>query len=458
MVFSSLTFLCLFLPIFLVVYYALPKFRTAALVIFSVVFYAFGEPVWVVVLLFSGAIDYLHGLIIEKYPNSWQRKAALVSSLVVNLGLLATFKYAGFIIGSVNSLLGTAIPDPGLALPLGISFYSFQTLSYTIDVYRGEVRAQRSFLSFMSYVTMFPQLVAGPIVRYADIEEQLDRRRRITAEGFSAGITRFACGLGKKVLLANAAGDAVSTLLSRDAPLTVLGAWLGILFFAFQIYFDFSGYSDMAIGLGKMIGFEFKENFRYPYTASSITDFWRRWHISLSSFFRDYVYIPLGGSRRRIARNILIVWLLTGLWHGASWNFILWGAYYGLVLLIEKFVLHKNVLRHLPRILRHVYSMFLILVGWSIFYFTDMPELGRFLSAAFGGAPTSDFRVISVFYSNIFLLIVLMIASTPLPSRIWARLRARLPAAEPVGNMAVMALCFVSLVGRSYNPFLYFRF
>ncbi|MDR1299711.1 MAG: MBOAT family protein [Oscillospiraceae bacterium] len=457
MVFSSLTFLCLFLPIFLVAYYMLPKFRTATLVIFSVVFYAFGEPVWVAALLFSGSIDYFHGLIIAKYPNSWQRRAALVSSLVLNLGLLATFKYAGFIVGSLNSLLGAAIPAPGLALPLGISFYTFQTLSYTVDVYRGEVRAQRSFMAFMSYVTMFPQLVAGPIVRYADIESRL-ARRRIDADGFSAGITRFACGLGKKVLLANAAGDAASTLLSRDAPLTVLGAWLGILFFAFQIYFDFSGYSDMAIGLGKMIGFEFKENFQYPYAASSITDFWRRWHISLSTFFRDYVYIPLGGSRRLIARNILVVWLLTGLWHGASWNFILWGAYYGAVLLLEKFVLHKNVLRRLPHILRHIYTMFLILIGWSIFYFTDLPELGRFLSAAFGGAPAGDFRVESVFYSNIFLLAALAIASTPLPSRIWARFRARLPAAEPLGNMAVMALCFISLVGRSYNPFLYFRF
>ncbi|MDR2421519.1 MAG: MBOAT family protein [Oscillospiraceae bacterium] len=455
MVFSSLPFLCLFLPAFLILYCALPRLRAATLLAFSLLFYAFGEPVWVLALLFSGAADYFHGLIIEKYRDTRLRKAMLISSLVINLGLLASFKYSGFAAENINALFGTSLPAPRFSLPLGISFYTFQTLSYTIDVYRGEVKAQRSFIAFLSYVTMFPQLVAGPIVRYADIEERLTRIK-LTPEGFSRGVTRFATGLGKKVLLANPAGEAADMLFA-GSQMTFAGSWLGIVFFAFQIYFDFSGYSDMAIGLGEMIGFEFKENFRYPYTAVSVTDFWRRWHISLSSFFRDYVYIPLGGNRRHAAANLAAVWFLTGLWHGASWNFVIWGMYYGVLISAEKFLL-KNVLSRAPRVLRHTYSMLAVLIGWAIFYFTDLPKLGAFFSAAFGGARLYDFRAESVFFSNIFLLAALAISSTPYPARLASKLRGKLPAAEPIRNAALMLLCFTMLVGQSYNPFLYFRF
>ncbi|MDR0445835.1 MAG: MBOAT family protein [Oscillospiraceae bacterium] len=455
MVFSSLTFLCLFLPAFLLAYLAIPKLRTVTLVVFSLLFYAFGEPVWVLALLFSSVVDYVNGLIIEKFPSPRVKKLALASSLIINLGMLASFKYSGFVIENINALFGLSIAAPGFSLPLGISFYTFQTLSYTIDVYRGEIKPQRSFLAFLSYVTMFPQLVAGPIVRYADIEQALTRRR-VTLEGFSRGAARFAVGLGKKVLLANPAGEAASVLFA-GSRMTVLGSWLGIVFFAFQIYFDFSGYSDMAIGLGGMIGFDFKENFRYPYTADSVADFWRRWHISLTTFFRDYVYIPLGGNRRRQALNLVIVWLLTGLWHGASWNFIIWGGYYCVVLLAEKFLL-KSILSRVPGVLRRACSLFMVLIGWAIFYFTDISRLGGFFISAFGGARLYDFRVTSVFFTNIFLLAVLIIASTPLPSRLAARLRARFPVAEPIGIALLMISCFTMLVGQTYNPFLYFRF
>ena len=443
------------MPVFLAAYYALPRWRNVTLVAFSLIFYAFGEPVWVLALLFSGGIDYVHGRIIEKYFGKWQAKAALLSSLILNLGLLCVFKYSGFFIENLNALTGLTLDVPLISLPLGISFYTFQTLSYTIDMYRGEVRCQKSFTAFMAYVSMFPQLVAGPIVRYADIENDLYERKPTVAD-FSAGISRFAVGLGKKVLLANAAGRAVDTLFFGNIRFTVLGSWLGVVFFAFQIYFDFSGYSDMAIGLGRMIGFKFKENFDYPYTAATITDFWRRWHISLSTFFRDYVYIPLGGNRKRQVPNLLIVWFLTGLWHGASWNFILWGLYYALLLIIEK--LFVNRIKGRARALCRIYTLPAVLVGWAMFYFTDTSQLLGWFNAAFGGAPVYDFRVQSVFFTNIFLLAVLIIASTKLPARLAERVIRKLPALEPLGNTAIMMLSFIMLVGQTYNPFLYFRF
>ena len=453
--FSSLSFLCVFLPIFLVAYYAFPRWRNVTLMMFSLVFYAFGEPVWVLALLFSGSVDYVHGRIIEKHFGKWQAKAALLSSLILNLGLLFVFKYSGFFIENLNALTGLAIDVPQVSLPLGISFYTFQTLSYTIDMYRGEVRCQRSLWAFMAYVSMFPQLVAGPIVRYSDIEKDLIERKPALAD-FSAGITRFAVGLGKKVLLANAAGRAVDTLFFGNISFTVLGSWLGVLFFAFQIYFDFSGYSDMAIGLGRMIGFKFKENFNYPYAAATITDFWRRWHISLSTFFRDYVYIPLGGNRKRQVLNLLIVWFITGLWHGASWNFILWGLYYALLLIVEKYIVNR--IKGRARALCRVYTLPAVLVGWALFYFTDTSELLGWFSAAVGGAPLYDFRVQSVFFTNIFLLSVLIIASTKLPACIAERVTRKLPLLEPIGNTALFALSYIMLVGQTYNPFLYFRF
>lgn len=455
MVFSSLTFLCIFLPACLAVYYAVPKWRNITLVVFSLIFYAFGEPIWIIALLFSGMADYVHGRIIGKYIGAWQAKAALISSLVVNLALLGVFKYSGFFTENLNALTGLDFAVPQLALPLGISFYTFQKLSYTIDLYRGEVKCQRSVVAFMMYVSMFPQLVAGPIIRYADVQDAL-ADRKTTLDSFSSGITRFAVGLGKKVLLANAAGRAVDLLFFGNAAFTVLGSWLGIIFFTFQIYFDFSGYSDMAIGLGRMFGFDFKENFNYPYIAGTVTDFWRRWHISLSSFFRDYVYIPLGGNKKRQLFNLLIVWFLTGLWHGASWNFIIWGMYYGLLLIIEKFVL-QNLLKRIG-IFRHVYSLLIIIIGWAIFYFTDISQLGRWFTSAAGGARLMDYRVVSVFYTNIFLLAVMAVACTPLPSIIMGRIRLKFSAIEPVANAILIIICFIVLVGQTYSPFLYFKF
>ena len=455
MVFSSLTFLCLFLPACLAVYYAAPRWRNTTLVVSSLIFYAFGEPVWIIALLFSGVADYALGRIIEKYYGARQAKAALVASIALNLALLGTFKYTGFLVENLNALTGLSLAVPKLALPLGISFYTFQKLSYTIDLYRGEVKCQRSIVAFMMYVTMFPQLVAGPIIRYADVQDAL-QDRKITVAGFSSGITRFAVGLGKKVLLANAAGRAVDILFFGNAAFTVLGSWLGILFFTFQIYFDFSGYSDMAIGLGRMFGFDFKENFNYPYIAGTVTDFWRRWHISLSSFFRDYVYIPLGGNRKRQLRNLLIVWFLTGLWHGASWNFIIWGMYYGVLLIIEKFAL-QNILKRIG-FLRHIYSLIAIVTGWAIFYFTDIAQLGKWFTAATGGAPLMDYRVVSAFYTNIFLIAIAIIACTPLPSIIMERIRRKFAVLEPVGNAVLLIICFIALVGQTYNPFLYFKF
>ena len=323
MVFSSLLFLCIFLPVVLLLYFwnSNITYRNTVMVIASLIFYAWGEPVWVIALLFSAAIDYVNGLIIHKYFGKWQAKLALIASLVLNLGILATFKYSSWIVSSINGAFGINIPYYDFALPLGISFYTFQTLSYTIDMYRGEIEVQKNPLSFLCYVSMFPQLVAGPIVRYIDIEKQINNRH-ITLRGFEYGILRFAQGMVKKVVFANGVGAIATALLESNPASSVLSAWVGIIAYTFQIYFDFSGYSDMAIGMGRMFGFNFLENFNYPYISKNVTDFWRRWHISLSTFFRDYVYIPLGGNRKHQVFNIFFVWMLTGLWHGASWNFV----------------------------------------------------------------------------------------------------------------------------------------
>ena len=338
MVFSNLIFLCLFLPANILLYYLTrnPAWRNGVLIFFSLFFYAWGEPVWVTLLIFSATIDYFHGKICEKYTGRWQAKAALISSLVLNLGLLGVFKYSGMAVESLNALTGLSLPVPAFSLPIGISFYTFQTISYVVDVYRGQVRAQKSYWRFFMYVSMYPQLVAGPIVRYTDVAEQIDSRHT-TREDFVKGISRFCAGLGKKVLIANLAGDFASQYLDGDlTSLTTAGAWFGILMFTLQIYFDFSGYSDMAIGLARLFGFHYMENFNYPYISQSVSEFWRRWHISLGSFFRDYVYIPLGGNRSHTFRNLLIVWFLTGLWHGASWNFIVWGLLNGIVIIISQ--------------------------------------------------------------------------------------------------------------------------
>ena len=435
-------------------------YKNTVLVISSLIFYAWGEPVWVVLLIFSALVDYVNGLIIDKYYARAAAKAALISSLVINLGLLCLFKYSSFFTENINALLHVSIPAPKVTLPIGISFYTFQTLSYTIDMYRGRVRVQKSFLNFLAYVSLFPQLVAGPIVRYSTIGGQLSDRR-VTSDGFAYGVTRFTAGLCKEVILANSAGSAASMLLG-STRLTVMSAWLGIIMYTFQIYFDFSGYSDMAIGMGKMLGFDFDENFRYPYISRSITEFWRRWHISLSSFFRDYVYIPLGGNRYRAVRNILIVWLLTGLWHGASWNFILWGLFYALLLLMEKFFF-KGALRKIPPPFCHIYTLFFVVLGWALFYFTDINALWLFLKSAFGaGAALYDLTAVSALCTNLWLIILCAVASTPVPSIIYNHLCKRsgvfASVSQPILVIAGLGICFILLVGQTYNPFLYFRF
>ena len=474
MVFSSLYFLYAFLPLCLIVYFLCPNLRwkNLALTVFSLFFYAWGEPVWVVLLIFSALVDFCNGKIIGRYRGQWPAKFALISSLVINLGLLCIFKYAGFLVGNLNALLGTNIAAPSVSMPIGISFYTFQTLSYTIDVYRDQVKVQHRFLDFLLFVALFPQLIAGPILRYSDLAEQLSRRKT-TLRGAFYGMARFCGGLGKKVLIANYVGAVATNLLGGSmSTLTTGDAWLGMIMYSFQIYFDFSGYSDMAIGLGRIFGFQYPENFNLPYLSGSITEFWRRWHISLSSFFRDYVYIPLGGNRRHQMRNLFLTWFLTGFWHGASWNFIFWGLYYWLLLLVEKFV---PAVQRIPKALRHVLTLILVVFGWTLFYFTDLGRLGICLKAmlGFSGHGFASVSTKTYFINNLPLLLLAALGCTGIPRtlhRIFARLcgsgrSSRYPRRERLyaGVMfvlcfAVLLLCTASLVGSSYNPFLYFRF
>lgn len=463
LVFSSLVFLGVFFPAVLLLYNISRNvtYRNVILVITSIVFYAWGEPSLVVMLAVSICVNYALGLLIDRFYGRSGGRAAFIAAVAVNLGLLAVFKYTGFFVENLNSLLPFKIPEPKISLPLGISFYTFQTLSYIIDLYKGRVRVQKSFIKFAAYVSMFPQLVAGPIVRYSDIAEQLDERT-VTAQKFADGVKRFAVGLCKKVILANNAGNVASMLLDSRHMATG-SAWLGILMYTFQIYFDFSSYSDMAIGLGKMFGFDFMENFNYPYISKNITEFWRRWHISLSRFFRDYVYIPLGGNRFRPIRNLFTVWFLTGMWHGASWNFIFWGLFYGVVLFLEK-TSFKRWMQKIPRPLCYIYTMLVVMLGWALFYYTDMSSLVFWLKSAFGrdGALLYDLNTVSAFCSNLWLIVICVVGATPLPKRLFNGLCSRSGAfaavAEPLCVIAAIAVCFILLVGSTYNPFLYFRF
>ncbi|MBS7525916.1 MBOAT family protein [Fusibacter paucivorans] len=466
MVFSSLTFLYLFLPINLVLYFSTKReqVRNGILILFSLMFYAYGEPVWVTLLIFSATVDFWHGKIIERYRGSIQSKLALISSLVVNLSLLGFFKYWHFFTENFYALSGILLPTHHYALPIGISFYTFQTLSYTIDVYRGEVKAQRSYLKFLLFVSLFHQLVAGPIVRYKDIAAEIEHRK-VTLAKFSYGVNRFALGLAKKVLIANTAGAVASQVLDiRQTSPTVIGMWFGIAMFAFQIYFDFSGYSDMAIGLGRMFGFTYKENFNYPYMATSATDFWRRWHISLGSFFRDYVYIPLGGKRRFQLRNIFIVWFLTGLWHGASWNFIVWGLFYGILIYMEKLIGAARLAK-IPSWLRHGYLLIAMLIGWVFFYYESLPDAIYVISTMFGmqGLPVIQTEIALLMRQNWRFFILAVIACTPIFKVGYIKVKAALKTQQGdlldalmVGGTLLLATAF--LVGSSYNPFLYFRF
>ena len=461
MVFSSLLFLFLFLPAVLTLYYCSPRrIRNLILFVTSLFFYAWGEPVYIVIMLVSTLTDYFFGLLLDKPSlSAAKRKGVVALSVVVNLTLLSYFKYADFLIGNINALFGTDIPLTDLPLPIGISFYTFQSMSYIIDVYRGTAKAQRNWIDFGAYVSLFPQLVAGPIVKYSTIAEQLNHRTESTRL-FAEGIRRFTIGLAKKVLLANNIGLLWTTISSaQPESLPMFTAWLGIIAFAFQIYFDFSGYSDMAIGLGLMFGFRFNENFNKPYTSQSITEFWRRWHISLGSWFREYVYIPLGGNRHGLlkqARNILIVWLLTGLWHGASWNFILWGLYFGVILMIEKWWGLK-LLAALPRWVRHVYAIILILIGWVLFAFETPALISSYLSAmaGFNDQPLWNAETGYFFYTNAVLLVVLVIAS--LPKKQWTRAN-ELSLLHLVWYGFLFFLAVAYLVDATFNPFLYFRF
>lgn len=462
--FSSLPFLFGFLPLTLALYFAAPpRWRNLVLLLTSLVFYGWGEPIYLGIMVLSILIDYTHGLLVERYRSRDKLARWFVAeSVILNLGLLGFFKYWDFFAENLSRLPGITLPALGLPLPIGISFFTFQTMSYTVDVYRQDAPAQRDIVAFGAYVTMFPQLVAGPIVRYREVAAELKERVNTTAD-FAAGAGRFTVGLAKKVLLANSIGALWDAELAAQSAgmLTALGGWLGIAAYGFQIYFDFSGYSDMAIGMGRMLGFHFPENFARPYTAASVTEFWRRWHISLTTWFREYLYIPLGGSRRgtaRTVRNIFIVWLCTGFWHGASWNFILWGLHFFLWLMLEKYLL-KDFLQRLPRWLRHAYTLLVVFAGWGIFAMEDLSVCGGYFRVCFGGGAL--WSAVDGYYLRTYavLLVLLTVGSANTVKAVWERLpeRAR-EALAPVLMLAGLVLCTAYLVDGSYNPFLYFRF
>lgn len=466
MVFSSTIFLCVYLPLVLLGYYICPKKgRNLFLLIASLVFYAWGEPKYVFLMIFSILVNYIFGRLMDKHRENKKRlKLMLVLSVVIDIGLLSVFKYTDFIITNVNAIFGANFDLLNIALPIGISFYTFQAMSYTIDVYRNDVRVQKNLIDFGMYITMFPQLIAGPIVRYADVQDQLAERSVTTAD-FSEGVMRFVVGLGKKVLLANQMGAVWSEIYALGGDVSALMAWTGAIAYTFQIYFDFSGYSDMAIGLGRMFGFKFPENFRYPYQSVSITDFWRRWHITLSTWFKEYLYIPLGGNRRGLARqalNLLIVWSLTGFWHGAGWNFVMWGLYYFVILFIEKLFLLK-ALDKLPKFFRHVYALLLIVIGWVIFASDDVSVLLPYLGSMFGTNGAIGGMDVYTLLTKAVLLIICCIASTELPKKLFLSAAGAMNekaafTLKSVLTIALLALSMILLIGDSYNPFLYFRF
>ena len=466
MVFSSTIFLCVYLPLVLLGYYICPKKgKNLFLLIVSLIFYAWGEPKYVFLMIFSILVNYVFGLLMDKHRENKKRlKLLLVISVIIDLGLLSVFKYTDFIITNINSVFGAGFDLLNIALPIGISFYTFQAMSYTIDVYRDDVRVQRNLIDFGMYITMFPQLIAGPIVRYSDVQDQLAERNVTTAD-FSEGIMRFVVGLGKKVLLANQMGAVWTQIYALGGDISALMAWTGAAAYTFQIYFDFSGYSDMAIGLGRMFGFKFPENFRYPYESVSITDFWRRWHITLSTWFKEYLYIPLGGNRRGLARqalNLLIVWTLTGFWHGAGWNFVMWGLYYFAILFIEKLFLLK-ALDKLPRLLRHAYALLLIVIGWVIFASDDVSVMLPYLGSMFGANGALGGMDVYTLLTRAALMVICCVASTELPKRLFVTAAGKMNekaafTVKSVLTLTLLALSVVFLIGDSYNPFLYFRF
>lgn len=464
MVFSSLVFMFAYLPITLLAYYLVPRQgRNIFLFIVNLIFYGWGEPKLVLLMVFNIFFNYIGGWLVDKYrADAKKKKLFLILTCVLDIGILAVFKYTGMITETLNMLPFLNIPELQISLPIGISFYTFQTMSYVIDVYRDDAPVSKNFINFGTYVALFPQLIAGPIVRYRDVAEQLVNRRE-TLEMFTRGVKLFMVGLAKKVIIANTMGTLTTNIFATTDENGVVGTWVGMIAYTFQIYFDFSGYSDMACGLGNMMGFEFLKNFNYPYIAKSITDFWRRWHISLSTWFKEYVYIPLGGNRKGVKRqilNLLIVWGLTGLWHGAAYNFVLWGLYYGLLLILEKFVL-KKFLDRLPSFVQHIYTLFIIIIGWGLFYFTDVGQLGEFMVDLFNfGNGICGNQAFNLIMNNLPMLIIAAVASTPLATTLYTRFEhARfmwIP--ETLYCMGVLAVSTASLVNQSYNPFLYFRF
>lgn len=461
MVFSSLLFLFIFLPVFLILYYLTPgKLRNLVLFIFSLLFYAWGEPIYVWIMIFSIVLDYSCGLIIHyNREKPHIKRIGLILSILGNMGLLSFFKYSDFFITNINNITNSNIALLGLALPIGISFYTFQTMSYTIDLYRDKIKVQKNIISFAAYVTMFPQLIAGPIVTYAHVEEELNGRK-LSVEAFGEGSLRFIEGLGKKVLLANNIGLLWDTISQTAiSELSILTAWLGAISFGLQLYFDFSGYSDMAIGLGKMLGFTFPENFDHPYMARSVTDFWRRWHMTLGSWFREYVYIPLGGNRVRKARfysNIFVVWFLTGFWHGAGWNFIVWGLFFGVLMVIERSFL-LNWLKEVPRALAHTYLLLVVLISW-VFFSHDSLGMGmQYLGVMFAGSTKVwvNTETLYLLSNHLLILIIGCFFSTPLMKKIGFRLPEWL---RYIFYLAVLIFSTAYLVDATFNPFLYFRF
>lgn len=487
MVFSSLFFLYLFLPACLIIYYLIgskigrrvdhggstdhshaTQAQNLILIASSFFFYGWGEPIWVVLLILSSSVGWLVGLWLERCKTVFSKKIAVTFAVLANLGLLAIFKYSDFIVENINYAFITGLDNPGFALPIGISFYTFQILSYVVDVYRGEVRAQRKFLDFLLYVSLFHQLVAGPIVRYVHIANEINHRVH-TWSDFSRGLHRVFVGLFKKVFIANVAGEWAQRTLGGDlSTLSVADAWLGLAMFTIQIYFDFSAYSDMAIGLGMMFGFHYRENFNYPYIAKSVTDFWRRWHISLGTFFRDYVYIPLGGNHRWGLRNLFIVWALTGFWHGASWNFMLWGLYFGIWIALERLFIER-LLQSLPAAISHFYLISIVMLGWALFYFTDLSRLTAFLHILFGNSNAEMTSVTTMhdLSSHALWLVFAVLWCMPLGQWLqakiqWLRFDQWRPNTQSIVLLIVDSVLLVSstalLVGQSYNPFIYFRF
>ena len=451
MVFSSTLFLFVFIPVFFLLYFISPsKIKNIILLIGSLIFYAWGEPIYISLMIFSTISDFFHGKLIEKYRGTTKSKIFLISGLIINLLMLGFFKYSDFLIGIINGIFNTSIPFLNLPLPIGISFYTFQTMSYDIEVYRGQCKAQKNILDFAVFVTMFPQLVAGPIVNYSQVENELANRES-NIDNIYYGINRFIIGLCKKALLANNIGIVWTEISSKNfSELSMLTAWLGILAFTFQIYFDFSGYSDMAIGLGKILGFNFPENFNFPYIAKTVTDFWRRWHITLSSWFRDNVYIPLGGNRKHQLRNIFIVWCLTGLCHGAAFNFVLWGLWFGTILIIEKKFLLKY-LEKIPGIFQHIYTMLIVIIGWVFFSVENIKDIFVYLGKMFAFNNIIDNYSIYVVLNYFIIFILCILFSAPI-------LKIKNKNIVSVINCVLFIICIAYIVSASYNPFLYFRF